>query len=111
MLRHRSQFVPNTSTDIRGHEALLHHNFTKRYRQIQHYLALTPGDLIISTLYERYTTQADQPTGIARLLMAQTPVVNTKVLEAGFSKRDRKKGGSKKKKKKRRQERGKEREG
>ena len=25
MLRHWSQFVPNMSTDIRGHEALLHH--------------------------------------------------------------------------------------
>ena len=25
MLRHWSQFVPNVSTDIRGHEALLHH--------------------------------------------------------------------------------------
>ena len=26
MLRHWSQFVPNMSTDIRGHEALLHHH-------------------------------------------------------------------------------------
>ena len=26
MLRHWSQFVPNVSTDIRGHEALLHHH-------------------------------------------------------------------------------------
>ena len=25
MLRHWSQFVPNISTDIRGHEALHHH--------------------------------------------------------------------------------------
>ena len=25
MLTHWSQFVPNMSTDIRGHEALLHH--------------------------------------------------------------------------------------
>ena len=27
MLRHWSQFVPNMSTDIRGHEALHHHRF------------------------------------------------------------------------------------
>ena len=27
MLRHWSQFVPNMSTDIRGHEALHHHHF------------------------------------------------------------------------------------
>ena len=26
MLRHWSQFVPNISTDIRGHEALHHHH-------------------------------------------------------------------------------------
>ena len=29
MLRHWSQFVPNMSTDIRGHEALHHHHQTK----------------------------------------------------------------------------------
>ena len=33
MLRHWSQFVPNVSTDIRGHEALLHH-----HRQFQIWL-------------------------------------------------------------------------
>ena len=29
MLRHWSQFVPNISTDIRGHEALHHHHLTE----------------------------------------------------------------------------------
>ena len=29
MLRHWSQFVPNMSTDIRGHEALQHHHHPK----------------------------------------------------------------------------------
>ena len=34
MLRQWSQFVPNMSTDIRGHEALRHHHHHRRRRRL-----------------------------------------------------------------------------
>ena len=45
MLRHWSQFVPNMSTDIRGHEALQHHH-VKRVQSMQHKKSPGPSTLV-----------------------------------------------------------------
>ena len=81
MLRHWSQFVPNMSTDIRGHEALHHHHSdrTNKQRELTDARGKTPHDT---------TTKTWIASGNSHLTCLQTDTIKLHKLyqrRAGYS--------------------------
>ena len=53
MLMHWSQLVPNMSTDIRGHEALLYHHY-RRVQELCESRGGRPGLPVLNSLHGLY---------------------------------------------------------